>query len=90
MSQPTQPDETPNPAALELAGEIDARGLRCPLPLLKAKQGLNRLQAGQYLLVRATDAGSVRDFHSFATLSGHRLVRFVERNGEYEYTLRKS
>ena len=68
---------------------VDATGLRCPLPLLKAKQALNQLQVGEAVKVTATDAGSVRDFHAFADLSGHRIIRFAERDGVYEYILEK-
>ena len=57
--------------------EIDARGLSCPLPLLKAKQGLNGLNAGESLLVLATDGGSVRDFHSFVKLSEHTCLLYT-------------
>ena len=64
---------------------IDARGFSCPLPLLKAKQGLNNLAPGERLQVLATDAGSVRDFHTFAALSCHYLESFEERDGVYYY-----
>lgn len=69
--------------------QVDATGLRCPLPLLKAKQALNQLQHGETVRVTATDAGSVRDFHAFAELSGHRIIRFTECDGVYEYLLQK-
>jgi tRNA 2-thiouridine synthesizing protein A len=69
--------------------QVDATGLRCPLPLLKAKQALNQLQSGETLRVTATDAGSVRDFHAFADLSGNRLISFVEADGVFEYLLQK-
>jgi TusA-related sulfurtransferase len=70
--------------------ELDARGLQCPMPLLKAKQALNRMASGQCLRVRATDQGSVRDFRVFSEQSGHALLSFEERGGVYIYTLRKS
>ena len=70
--------------------EIDACGLNCPLPLLKAKQGLHQVEQGQFIRVQATDAGSVRDFHSFAELSSHHLVSFSEDNGQYTYILQKA
>ena len=56
--------------------ELDASGLNCPLPLLKAKMELNKLQSGAVLKVIATDAGSQRDFRTFAKLAGHALLRF--------------
>jgi len=53
--------------------ELDARGLQCPLPLLKAKQQLNRMAAGEQLRVLATDPGSLRDFQVFCQQSGNTL-----------------
>ena len=78
---------TADPISIET---IDARGLSCPLPLLKAKQGLNSLMPGEQLQVLATDSGSVRDFHAFAELSGHKLKHFNENNGVYYYLLVKN
>lgn len=70
--------------------ELDASGLSCPMPLLKAKLELNRLATGEVLKVVATDAGSQRDFRSFASLSGHVLLR-EEVDGEiFRYWLRKA
>lgn len=70
--------------------ELDVRGLDCPLPLLKAKQALNRMQSGECLHVLATDPGSVRDFQVFAQQSGHRLLDSGQRGDEFFYRLRKS
>lgn len=72
-----------------VASAIDACGLRCPLPLLRAKQGLRDLAVGELLRISATDAGSVRDFHSFAQISGHLIEGFCETEGVYIYLLRK-
>lgn len=68
---------------------LDARGLPCPLPLLKAKQALARLEAGQLLEVMATDAGSWRDFETFAEQSIHELLEREERGDVFHYWLRK-
>ncbi|HSX50326.1 MAG TPA: sulfurtransferase TusA family protein [Cellvibrio sp.] len=70
--------------------ELDATGLRCPLPLLKAKQALRDMSVGQVLRVLATDAGSVRDFQAYAQLSGQELVASTERDSVYCYLLKKS
>ncbi len=70
--------------------ELDARGLRCPMPLLRAKQALNKLAPGESLLVKSTDPGSERDFHAFARLSGHHITYFANINDEYHYVLQKS
>ncbi|MES2819684.1 MAG: sulfurtransferase TusA family protein [Pseudomonadota bacterium] len=70
--------------------ELDASGLNCPLPLLKAKLELNRLASGAILKITATDAGSQRDFRSFASLAGHSLLREEAAEGVYRYWLRKA
>lgn len=68
---------------------LDATGLNCPLPLLKAKQSLNKLDAGAVLEVVCTDPGSVRDFDVFSRQSGHELLKSEEQEGTYTYWLRK-
>ena len=68
---------------------VDARGLNCPLPLLKAKKALNALPGGALLRVLATDTGSVRDFRVFCEQSGTTLVESSESDGVHTYVLRK-
>ena len=70
--------------------ELDASGLNCPLPLLKAKMELNRMASGAILKVIATDAGSQRDFRTFARLAGHTLLREEDEAGIYRYWLKKA
>lgn len=70
--------------------QLDTCGLRCPLPLLKAKQALRDMEADQVLRVLATDAGSVRDFQAYAQLSGQKLLAFAEQDAVYCYLLKKS
>ena len=70
--------------------EVDATGLVCPMPLLKAKRALNAMQLGQRLCVLATDQGSVRDFRVFAEQSGHLLLESTESDGVYSYLLEKN
>lgn len=72
------------------AATVDATGLNCPLPLLKAKQGLKQLSAGQCLKVIATDPGSVRDFQVFSELSGNKLLQSRQEGETYHYVLQKS
>ena len=72
------------------ASELDACGLSCPLPLLKAKLALNNLASGELLKVMATDAGSQRDFRAFARLAGHVLEHETVQAGVYCYWLRKA
>lgn len=74
------------------ATQLDVQGLNCPMPLLKAKQALNKLEAGAVLQVQATDPGSVRDFEVFAKQSGHILLDSRVETGESEvfvYLLQK-
>ncbi|EIK98214.1 SirA family protein [Pseudomonas sp. M47T1] len=76
--------------AVQCDAELDASGLNCPLPLLKAKMELNRLSAGAVLKVIATDAGSQRDFQTFARLAGHQLLHETVLDGVYTYWLKKA
>ncbi|TVQ70111.1 MAG: sulfurtransferase TusA family protein [Oceanospirillales bacterium] len=68
---------------------LDASGLNCPLPLLKAKQALNRMQPSQLLKVIATDAGSVRDFKAFTDQSDHSLLESFTEDDRYIYLIRR-
>lgn len=67
--------------------ELDARGLTCPLPILKAKKALSDMQSGELLTVLATDPGSVRDFQAFARQTGNDLVeqRSAQSEGREQY-----
>jgi len=69
--------------------ELDARGLNCPLPILRAKKALNELGGGQVLRIMATDPGSVKDFQAFAKQTGNELMESSEANGEFHFLLRK-
>jgi tRNA 2-thiouridine synthesizing protein A len=70
--------------------ELDASGLNCPLPILRAKKALNGLNAGQVLRVIATDPGSVKDFEAFAKQTGHELLESKEEGGKYYFLIKKS
>ena len=70
--------------------ELDTSGLRCPLPLLKAKQALNKVAEGQCVKVVATDSGSMRDFKAFAELSGHTLLQCEQIGQHFHYILQKA
>ncbi len=69
--------------------ELDARGLSCPLPILKAKKALNQLESGQILRVVATDPGSVKDFAAFANQTGNELLESSQDGQDFEYRLKK-
>ena len=68
---------------MEAQRELDARGLNCPLPILKAKKALAEMSTGEVLKVVATDPGSVRDFQAFARQTGNELVE--QNSGEVEF-----
>lgn len=69
--------------------ELDARGLNCPLPILKTKKSLADMTTGQVLKVISTDAGSVKDMQAFANQTGNTLVSQSEVNGEYVFFMQK-
>jgi tRNA 2-thiouridine synthesizing protein A len=69
--------------------EVDARGLNCPLPILKAKKALSGLQSGQTVRVVSTDAGSVRDFQAFAKQTGNELVEQQTEGADFVHLMRR-
>ena len=69
--------------------ELDARGLSCPLPILKTKKSLNELASGQVLKVVATDPGSVKDFDAFANQTGHMLLSSTQQDREFIFYMKK-
>jgi tRNA 2-thiouridine synthesizing protein A len=69
--------------------ELDARGLNCPLPILRAKKALGEMQSGQILHILATDPGSVKDFSAFAKQTGNELLSSVENNKEFEFFIKR-
>ena len=74
---------------MEFHKELDARGLNCPLPILKAKKALAEMTSGQVLRVLATDPGSVRDFQAFARQTGNELVGQSEDNKEFTFFMKR-
>jgi tRNA 2-thiouridine synthesizing protein A len=69
--------------------ELDAKGLNCPLPILRTKKMLAELSSGQVLKVTATDPGSVKDMQAFAKQTGNTILSSSESTGEYVFLLRK-
>jgi tRNA 2-thiouridine synthesizing protein A len=74
---------------MEFHKELDARGLNCPLPILKAKKALAEMSSGEILRVIATDPGSVRDFQAFAKQTGNDLVGQNEENKEFTFFMKR-
>lgn len=69
--------------------ELDLSGLECPMPLLRTKLALNGMRPGQVLKAVATDPGSEKDFHLFASRSRHSIVDFRRDGRAYSYWIRK-
>jgi len=70
--------------------ELDASGLNCPLPILRAKKSLAGMQSGQILHIIATDPGSVKDFEAFAKQTGNELMESKEEGGKFYFLIKKS
>ena len=68
---------------------VDARDLRCPMPLLKLKLALNTMAAGDTLTLLATDTGTLRDIPAFLQQSGHQLVSQSQEQGRLTFTVIK-
>jgi TusA-related sulfurtransferase len=76
-------------AVIEFDREVDATGLSCPLPILRAKKALSTMERGQTLKVISTDPGSVRDFQAFARQTGNELMRQLEAEGGWVHILKR-
>lgn len=69
--------------------ELDARGMNCPLPILRAKKALGELASGQVLRIVATDPGSVKDFEAFSKQTGNELLSSAAGEKEFTFYIRK-
>jgi tRNA 2-thiouridine synthesizing protein A len=69
--------------------QLDARGLNCPLPILRAKKALAEVASGQVLKILSTDPGSVKDFAAFAKQTGNELLSTAEAGGEFTFFMKK-
>ena len=69
---------------------LDAKGLNCPLPILKAKKALKELPTGGTLEILATDPGSIKDMEAFAKQTGNELIESGEEGGKYTFLMRKA
>jgi len=70
--------------------ELDASGLNCPLPILRAKKALAGMDAGQVLHIIATDPGAVKDFEAFAKQTGNELMESKEEGGKFVFFMKKN
>ena len=74
---------------MNLDKDLDARGLNCPLPILRAKKALADMTSGQVLRIVATDPGSVKDFQAFSKQTGNELLSHAEANKEYTFFMKR-
>ncbi len=74
---------------MQVDKELDARGMNCPLPILKTKKSLADMTPGQVLKVVSTDCGSVKDMQAFSNQTGNELLSTTEASGEYTFLLKK-
>jgi tRNA 2-thiouridine synthesizing protein A len=81
--------DTQGDTGMNFDKELDARGLSCPLPILKTKKSLNELASGQVLKVVATDPGSIKDMQAFSNQTGNALLSSAEENKTYIFYLKK-
>ena len=76
-------------STLEFDKELDARGLKCPLPILRCKKALAEVEGGQVLKILATDPGSAKDFQAFCKQTGHELLSLEQVDDVYTFYIRK-
>jgi tRNA 2-thiouridine synthesizing protein A len=69
--------------------EVDARGLNCPLPILRTKRALSDMESGQVIRVLSTDPASVRDFQAFSRQTGNELIGHGEQDGAFWFLMRR-
>ena len=69
---------------------LDAKGLNCPLPILKAKLALNKMQAGEILYVEATDPHAIIDFEAYCARTGHEIIQTTDTDGVIEFYIRRA
>lgn len=74
---------------MEFTKEVDATGLRCPLPILRCKKGLNELKANEILKVIATDTSAVKDFKAYCTQTGHELLALIDQDATFTFYIKK-
>ena len=69
---------------------LDARGLNCPLPILRTKKALSSMGTGETLAITSTDPGSLKDMQAFCKQTGHELVSSTTNQGEFEFLIRRA
>ncbi len=69
---------------------LDARGLNCPLPILRTKKSLSGMHSGETLAITSTDPGSLKDMQAFCKQTGHELISSQSNQGEFVFLVRKA
>ena len=75
---------------INVAKELDLKGLACPLPVVKVSKGIKEIEVGEVLKAVTTDKGSLTDFPAWAETSGNEIVEVVEGDGVFEFFIRRS
>jgi tRNA 2-thiouridine synthesizing protein A len=78
------------PVSYDVALTIDAKGQKCPMPVLLTSRGIKKIESGQVMVVEATDGGSKSDIPSWAKDTGNELLEATIEDGVYRYVIRKS
>ncbi len=68
---------------------LDAKGLACPMPIVKTKKAMNELESGQVLEIHATDKGAKNDLAAWAKSGGHELIKHEEDNAVLKFWIKK-
>lgn len=76
-------------ATLEIAARVDARGLQCPMPIVKTAQAAKTLASGSLVEVLATDPGSTKDIAAWCKTTGNELIEQTTDGGVYRFVIRR-
>lgn len=74
---------------VQTSHQVDARGLACPMPIVKTAQAIAGIGSGELLEVLATDPGSTKDFVAWSRTTGHELLEQSEEGGVFRFVLRR-
>ena len=91
LSRPARPPEIGNPSQVSPMSNalLDAKGLNCPLPILRAKKALTDIAPGGLLEIHATDPGAVKDFQAFCRSTGNELVASTQEGAVFKFVIKR-
>lgn len=75
--------------AIQILAQVDARGLSCPMPIVKTAQAIKSIESGAFVEVLATDPGSQKDFAAWARTTGNELIEQTVQGGVFRFVLRR-